>query len=461
MLSYLTEISLLHHSWHRYSPVRCMGVSLALLGAIGLQPSSSAQEISPAKQKSLIATAYQSVQQAKDETTTEEKQEAPKPKQVQGVFSSRETIVLSLTPETWSSFKVLKAIPHGSIVRQGQVVLQFDPQDITKAIEKAEREMPRRIAKLEKAEQELILERESMVQSLELAKRTLARAQHELEYFKNVDRQQSIKSAEMSLLSSQYRLENAQEELKQLEQMYLEDDLTEQTEEIILKRAKREVQMSEFSFQSAQLRAERTLKVFIPREFEDLQSRQLSATLANEKAQIAEPFDLRTRELAIEDQKRSIEEAEKKLNDLNHDRQMMSHLAPDDGIIYYGEFDQGKLKNYSTVRKMLKKGGSASTNVTLMTFIPKGSRSLFVTTSVSEADLSKVQKGQQVQIVPTSQPELEIDGMIEQINFVPDGSGQYLVEVAIPALEQGERPIYPGMTCKVVLPISEQGADDE
>ena len=78
--------------------------------------------------------------------------------------------------------------------------------------------------------------KESTPQKLEAAKRSHRVANEDFTYFDKTNRVQREKSARFNLKSAEQRLENALEELKQLEKMYKADDLTEETEEIILKR---------------------------------------------------------------------------------------------------------------------------------------------------------------------------------------------------------------------------------
>ena len=75
----------------------------------------------------------------------------------------------------------------------------------------------------------------------------------------------SIDSMEFSLRSSQQQLENQKEELKQLEKMYRSKDLTEETEEIILKRQRFAVEQSEHFLRLTKNRRDQVINVDLPR----------------------------------------------------------------------------------------------------------------------------------------------------------------------------------------------------
>ena len=68
----------------------------------------------------------------------------------------------------------------------------------------------------------------------------------------------------MSLKYYEESLAYAAEELNQLKKMYEADDLTEETEEIILQRAQNQYDRAKFSLEAARIRNEDTLKIQIP-----------------------------------------------------------------------------------------------------------------------------------------------------------------------------------------------------
>ena len=101
-------------------------------------------------------------------------------------------------------------------------------------------------------------------------KRVQRNADDDYSYFESTGRAQREKSALFNLKGAEQRLENVMEELKQLEKMYKANDLTEATEEIILKRQRDAVDMAKFRLEVAQIEHEKTLKQEIPRREESL-----------------------------------------------------------------------------------------------------------------------------------------------------------------------------------------------
>ena len=71
----------------------------------------------------------------------------------------------------------------------------------------------------------------------------------------------TVKSAEFMVKYYNFMLDYEKDELEQLEKMYEADDLTEETEEIVLKRQRNSVEFAEFSLENAKLSRDETLKV--------------------------------------------------------------------------------------------------------------------------------------------------------------------------------------------------------
>ncbi len=124
-----------------------------------------------------------------------------------------------------------------------------------------------------------------------------------------------------------YYLESSREELKQLEKMYRSKDLTEETEEFILKRTRFEVRMAEFFVKMSRIRAEETLKIELPRREKDLHDNSAKAEVALEKAVSTLPLALQQRRLGLQKMKYDYAKNAEKLERLEKDRETMTVRA--------------------------------------------------------------------------------------------------------------------------------------
>ena len=77
-------------------------------------------------------------------------------------------------------------------------------------------------------------------------------AEEDRKYFFDVERPFALKATEFSLKMAKEVLEYEQEELHQLEKMYKADDITEETEQIVLKRARDTVERAKFMVEATQ-----------------------------------------------------------------------------------------------------------------------------------------------------------------------------------------------------------------
>ena len=75
--------------------------------------------------------------------------------------------------------------------------------------------------------------------------------------------------------------------------MYTADDLTEETEEIVLKRARNEVEQGKFYLKSTELRTKKTVEQDIPRQEQQLTEAAKRAEIALGKARVTLPVSVR------------------------------------------------------------------------------------------------------------------------------------------------------------------------
>ena len=100
---------------------------------------------------------------------------------------------------------------------------------------------------------------------LEASQRAARMAEEDRKYFFDVERPFALKAVDFSLKVAKETLEYEEEELRQLEKMYKADDITEETEQIVLKRARDTVERAKFMVEYAKLNHDHALKFAIPR----------------------------------------------------------------------------------------------------------------------------------------------------------------------------------------------------
>ena len=176
-----------------------------------------------------------------------------------------DAIALSIDTLNWTELRVSSPPKHGADVKKGEVIMELDTEkirnhiqvlthdlnilDLNKEILQAEIKLAEELAPIEKAEMDRF---ENYVKE-------------DYNRYKEIYLPFDKKSAAMNLKSSEQYLAYAAEELNQLKKMYEADDLTEETEEIILQRAQNQYDRAKFSLEAAKIRNEDLLKIQLPR----------------------------------------------------------------------------------------------------------------------------------------------------------------------------------------------------
>ena len=309
------------------------------------------------------------------------KDESPKPEthtvkadmlkidlELEGVFVAQKMTPVELRPESWSSFKVVEAIEHGAEVEKGDVLVEFETDKIDDAI--TDQETAQELAELSLKQAELglkLLEKTTPI-DLKMAERQKRMNAEDLKRFLEIDIDLTKRSAANSLKSSEQTLEYQLEELKQLEKMYKADDLTEETEEIILKRQRNAVERAKFYLELAKNRYDEIMNVYLPRDKESMQVMADIYELTIDRSKATLPIDLEREKIAFEKLKVEQKRDREKFAKLKEDRELMSITAPASGIVYYGKCVRGKWSGASSIADKLRPGATASAG-TLMTIV--------------------------------------------------------------------------------------------
>jgi multidrug efflux pump subunit AcrA (membrane-fusion protein) len=365
-----------------------------------------------------------------------------------GVFEAETTHEIILQPKAWSTLKVEKVIAEGTRVKKGEPILWLDTQQLDEQIQ--DQEFAQRLGYLSRKQAEVDLEvlEESVPLDLVAAQRSNRIAEEDWEYFREVTEAERKRSAEENLKSANYSLEYSQEELDQLEQMYKEDDLTEQTEEIILKRAQRSVERSQYYLELAKTRHEKALAVDLPREKQRVKDSAIRSELSLKKAEATLPRSLEKQRIELEKLLFTQEKLEQKLSQLRDDRDQMVVKAPADGFVYYGQSDRGKWTTAATLRKQLRPGGSLSANAVVMTVVADGPG--FVRVDVPEKDFRHFTRKTPATVKPTAFPNTSFEGECGQLGPVAVKEGTFDGRVHFEWEKGDPRPVV-GMTCKVTV----------
>jgi HlyD family secretion protein len=281
--------------------------------------------------------------------------------------------LLKLDPKAWTVFEIVQITAHGTKVAKGDVLVRLDSEDIDQKLVDARRALATQALSLAQAELDFKLLQETAPNKLESIRRTAEMAKEENTYFTQTRRKAYEDRASQDMKRSEQMLANQREELKQLTKMYEADDVTENTEEIILVRQQDAVAAAEFALHMEILDHKRTLEVTLPREAQTLADSERDTATALKKAEVEIPRSIELNQLALESLKTANLRAKQDLADLEADRNLFEFKAPADGWFYHGPIENGHW-NPAEVAKNLVLHGQLPIHRPFATLVPTSAK---------------------------------------------------------------------------------------
>ncbi|MDF1740222.1 MAG: HlyD family efflux transporter periplasmic adaptor subunit [Verrucomicrobiales bacterium] len=361
---------------------------------------------------------------------------------VSGVVESTRATPVAPDLDQWSDLTVVTAVDHGTVVKKGDVLIELATEDIKEKIRDLDLGMPLKELARQEAHLELDKLEKTTPLTLDRSRKLKSQAEADLAYYEDITKEIRERDAKETVASAENYLAYAQEELDQLLKMYEEDDLTEETEEIILQRARHSVKNYEWLLEKAKERADRSLTTTIPREHEklkqDLELHQINWRAGERSTRDA--LTKKRQEVAAMD--RDFEESVKSLNELRKDLEAMSVEAPHDGIVYYGMAQRGKWTTASTVERKLLPGAKLTMREVVMTVVDPAKVQLRA--AASETSLKDLKVGQSAETEMKWNSEVKLKGKITSLSFVPFSTNTFDMVVSLPPAPKG-KPVMPGM----------------
>ncbi len=243
----------------------------------------------------------------------------------------------SYWPEEWNGqLLVLEVLPHGSTVRAGEVLARFDLRPLDDEIRKADLELKsaqvRHAALVERQQ----IEEEAAQSSLATARAGLERTKRSLTAWKEQDLAFARRDDEIDQRRERSYIEDQKDELGQLEEMYKRDELVDGTEDLVLKRQKRGLALTEDSVGLSRDRAKKRFDLDQTLELEQREESARTQTEGVERQRRTQEIERRGR---VDAQLRSGEELadrEARMARLKRDREALACKAPRAGVFLHG-----------------------------------------------------------------------------------------------------------------------------
>ena len=292
--------------------------------------------------------------------------------EIDGTFIPTKTQALSLSPQRWKNFVIKSIPPHGSEISKEAPLITFETEGIDKQILKLTKNIATQELKLAIAQRELAELQQSNALALTEAKRALEEAEEDYAYFKATGLPAEKEAAAHTVQRTKDYLTYSEEELAQLLKMYTEDNLTEETEEIILYRQKAKVRDAKRSLANVERQTARKLDVTLPRQGIKHQTtiEEKSIAYATAKLNLERQYELT--KLQVAELTETLATTKETLAETQADQELFQVIAEFDGRLFYGEFKDGGWKKEKS-HEILRVGQKLPTEKTVLTLVAKDS----------------------------------------------------------------------------------------
>jgi HlyD family secretion protein len=367
---------------------------------------------------------------------------------LEGLFEAQNMTEVAIRPQEWIAFAVLKAVEHGTAVKRGDLLVQLDTDKIDRAIADLRTETQVADIAMKQAEQQLAALEKSAPLDADANERNHRMVQEDWKQYVEVEKPLAVRAADAMLESAKDMVEYQEEELRQLEKMYKADDLMEETEKIVLKRARDSVKRAKFNLERTQAACDEARKLTFPRYEEKMKDVTARAEIDWNRAKAVLPLALNKQRLELDKLKLLRAQSEDKLNKLLADREAMTIKSPADGIVYYGKCVRGKWAAGVSAADVLRRGSVVMPNDVFMTVVQP--RPLVVHSTVPEAQLQHVHAGLQGTVEPAAFGNMKLPAILQRVSSVPITSGSFDALFTLAADGQADA-LMPGMACEIKL----------
>jgi multidrug efflux pump subunit AcrA (membrane-fusion protein) len=371
-----------------------------------------------------------------------------------GVFEAQNQAELAIRPQEWPQLSVLKAVEHGTAVKQGDLVLALDTEKIDRTITELRAEMKLNELAVKQSEAQLAaLEKVAPLDS-DATNRAERIAKEDHKLYQEVEKPLAVKENEFHLKAAREQLEYAEEEYRQLEKMYKADDLSEETEKIVLRRAKNGVDRAKLQMEFSQAAYDAAKKLSLPRQDEREKEQTERELIDVDLTKASIPLAMSKHRLELEKLQIARSQGEDKLKKLIADREAMTVKAPIDGIVYYGRCARGKWAAMSV--ETLRRGAPIQPNDVVMTVVQP--RPLIIRATVPESQAQRIRAGQTAYVQPTGFVGQKLTAIVHRVGTVPLGGSGFDCQLTV-AGDALNGAIMPGMNCEMkVIPYKKSDA---
>lgn len=370
-----------------------------------------------------------------------------------GVVAPSAFTAVSIWPEVYGgSALVLDVLPHGSMVKEGDVIAHLDTRPIDEQIHEAELEAHSAGIRHQGTIERNKIEEESARWNLEKQKAGLDRARRSLEGWKKKELEFSKRSDEIEKKWEEASIDDQKDELDQLEKMYKADELVDATEDIVLKRARRRLGITATSNDLSRDRS----KYHVEHE-EAMQTEQREENVREQEGGLdrlvrSQEIERRAREDAAARSADALELQMKKLERVRRDRELLALHAPRAGVLLHGKPDDYRP---GATPPRYERGSQLSMRADL--FVIADPEPGAVAVEVTDAELARLKDGSSVAVKLVESGDAELHGTLRVEPYPRKSAGAENVHTAVVTLEKAMSGVLYGTRAMVTPSAASSG----
>ena len=319
---------------------------------------------------------------------------ASAPNERNGVFAPASPAPVSLWFEAYSGeMLVLEALPQGSAVNEGDVVARLETRTIDDQVHQAELEARSAAVRHAGVVEKNKIDDDAAAAALEQAKASLERAKRTLEGWTGKEVPFNRRGDDLGKRNEDAGIDDQKDELAQLEKMYKADELVDDTEEIVMKRSKRRLAITEdarslsVDRRGYRMEYDEAMQTEIKKEAVRMQELSLDRLLRTQAV------DKRAREDALARSKDALDQQNLKLERLRRDREKFAIKSPRAGILLHG-----KEKDYRPGKSPARYERGSTLPARSDVFLVADPEALAVAFDVPESMLGEAREGAAVEV---------------------------------------------------------------
>jgi len=368
--------------------------------------------------------------------------------ELEATYESVESAEVELRFDAYQGeLTVQKVVPAGEVVKKGDLLLTLDRAPIDKLIAALEHDLRISRATYEKQQADLEIGARGDALALLQAETALKDASTNLQSFEEVEGKHMVAQVELNVKFMEDALHDQVEELAQLEKMYKTEELTNATSEIVVRRAKRNIERTKLTLDIGRAEAGNVKNVKYPQQRQVLSHAVETSKNALESLKSAQSLSKVQRDVEAQKARTALAQLEEQSAKLKHDLENFSIRATMDGRVYYGQFQHGAWTT-EQVAPLLVAGEKLQAGQVVISVCGPAIRAR---ADLAETDYFDVTPGLEASVVPAAAPDAKAVGVVRTkalTSAVKTAGSAYEVRIDF---QQPPADLLPGMKGKATI----------